>query len=264
MTRGFLQNKKILLTRPGGVSDFLRDSISDAGGEPLYLPSMRITALEEDSLSKQVLGKITDFDILIFVSRNAVKYAQASLAELSNLVLSKVVIAIGKGTHAELSELGISEVKSVDSNNGSAALLNMPELSSENLGNKKVMILRGLGGRELLNTELTKRGAKIEYVELYRRAKPQIEASTISSIWLQKKPDIVSITSAEGLENLLEMSETKERSQFLNTPLVVISPRLKSVAKSAGFRAEIKVANGYSDEDFMIALKEIFEVIENE
>jgi uroporphyrinogen-III synthase len=264
MTRRFLQNKKILLTRPGGVSDFLRDSIDNAGGQSLYIPSMSITALEDDSLSKQLLGKIADFDILIFVSRNAVKYAHSSLAELSCRVLSKVVIAIGLGTRSELLLLGISDVRAVDSNNGSAALLNMTELSSKNLTNKKIMILRGVGGRELLNTELTKRGAKVNYVELYRRAKPQVSASTISNIWLEKKPNVVFITSAEGLENLLEMSKGEERSRFLNTPLVVISPRLKAVAKSAGFTAEIKVTNGYSDEGFMLTLKEMFEALENE
>jgi hypothetical protein len=36
------------------------------------------------------------------------------------------------------------------------------------------------------------------------------------------------------------------------------------VAESAGFRAEIKVAAGYSDDDFMLALREMFEAIENE
>ena len=259
-----MQGKSILVTRPGGLSNYLRDSIANAGGKAFHLPSITIAPLEDVLAAKQSLASLDDFDILIFVSRNAVKYASQTLADKFRHIQAKTIIAIGAGTHDELLRVGFTDVFFTDSNTGSDALLDIDELGSASVAGKKVLIIRGVGGRELLRDKLLERGAEVQYAELYRRIKPDVEATKISKIWLEEKPDVVLVTSAEGMRNLLEMTGEKERSLFLNTRLVVISPRLKTVAESAGFRAEIKVAAGYSDDDFMLALREMFEAIENE
>jgi uroporphyrinogen-III synthase len=264
MNDRYLQGKSILVTRPGGLSNYLQDSIANAYGKALHLPSMNIAPLEDALAAKQSLASLDDFDILIFVSRNAVKYASQIVADKFRHIQAKTIIAIGSGTHDELLRVGFTDVVFTDSNTGSDALLDIHELGSVSVTGKKVLIIRGVGGRELLRDKLLERGAEVQYAELYRRIKPDVEATTISKIWLEEKPDVVLVTSAEGMRNLLEMTGGKERSLFLNTRLVVISPRLKTVAESAGFRAEIKVAAGYSDDDFMLALREMFEAIENE
>lgn len=258
MHHSSLQGRTILVTRPGGLSAYLGDSISKAGGKALHLPSMSIQPVEEKGAARHLLEDLTAYDILIFVSRNAVKYTNDLLPDISNKAKDKTIFAVGGGTREELQGIGFSEVCYTDSNTGSDALLDMDELQPGKVANKKIMIVRGVGGRELLGDKLLARGAKVQYVELYRRARPDVDPALIKNIWLTEKPDIVLVTSVDGLNNLLEMTAEDERSLFLNTRLLVISERLKCVAETSGFKAMIKVAPGYSDDDFMLAITDMF------
>lgn len=264
MYRSVLQSRTILATRPGGISEQLRESIKRQGGQVLHLPSIEIRPLIKSESAEQLLRTLIEFDVLIFVSKNAVKYAGYLMADIVGQAREKTILAIGSGTYKELLGLGFDEVGYTDGNTGSEALLGIDELQQENVRNKRIMIVRGQGGRELLGDKLIARGAHIQYVELYLRAKPQIEAVQIKNLWRVDKPDAVLVTSAEGLKNLLEMTAEEERFLFLNTRLVVISPRLKDIAEAMGFSAEIKVAKGYSDDDFMVALMQMFEAHNDE
>jgi len=259
-----LQGKTILVTRPGGLSDHLRDHIGKAGGRAIHFPTIAIVAAAEATVARQSLTRLHEFDVLIFVSRNAVQYAGMLMPDISSQAENKSIFAVGAGTRAELQAIGFLDPVYTDSNTGSEALLDLPELQPENVANKKVMIVRGMGGRKLLGDELLARGANVEYVELYRRVLPDVEPGVTKGLWLSERPDAVLLTSAEGLRNLLQMTGDEEKPLLLNTRLVVISQRLKGVAESSGFTAAITVAKGYSDDDFMMALIELFEANGNE
>ncbi len=259
-----LRDRKILLTRPGGLSDTLHHCIKRAGGSAVYLPSMAIMPMPDSNGPRQLLAGLHHYDVLIFVSRNAVKYAHELAPDLAARVVDKITFAVGVGTGKALRSIGFTDVNYTDSNTGSEALLDMEGLQAANVKGRKVLILRGVGGRQLLGDKLLARGAKVHYVELYQRAMPDVEPADIRHIWLSEKPDVVLVTSAEGLHNLLEMTGEEERPLFLNTRLVVISPRLRDMAESCGFKATIKVAAGFSDDDFMRALVDMFEVNEDE
>jgi uroporphyrinogen-III synthase len=264
MNNHSLQGKTVLLTRPGAMTDELGDRIKHLRGRPLYLPSMLIAPAEKTAVSASVLENLQRFDILIFVSRNAVKYACNLIPDLLSRISNQLVFAIGAGTCEELKRRGFAKARFSDGNTGSETLLRMSELQATRVAGKKILILRGTGGRELLREELSRRGAKIEYADLYQRVLPDLPASEVKKVWLEEKPDVVQITSAEGLANLLQMTSENERPLFLNTRLIVISPRLKTVAESTGFSGEIRISRSYSDDDFILALTEMFEATENE
>ena len=264
MAASTFAKRTILLTRPLGQSEKLKEQINAAGGRVLQLPSLEIKAIADSAAARQLLTNLTGFDIIVFVSRNAVKYACELMPDIVGRAHGKTLLAVGSGTNEELLNAGFAEAIFTSCNSGSEALLEMTELQQANVLNRKILIVRGQGGRELLGDNLLERGAKVQYAELYRRTKPQIDADIVSKIWQQEKPDAVVITSAEGLNNLLALTATKERPIFLNTNLVVISQRLRSIADSLGFVAAIKVAMGYSDDDFMLALQELFGANEHE
>jgi uroporphyrinogen-III synthase len=48
---------------------------------------------------------------------------------------------------------------------------------------KRVIIFRGEGGRELLGETLKQRGAAVEYVSCYRRARPQLDPAPLLKLW---------------------------------------------------------------------------------
>jgi uroporphyrinogen-III synthase len=75
---------------------------------------------------------------------------------------------------------GIRDVLSPPLRFDSEALLELPELTA--VAGKRVIIFRGDGGREVLGDTLKARGAAIEYVTCYRRARPQLDPCTPAQI----------------------------------------------------------------------------------
>lgn len=264
-----LAGRTVLLTRPGGTSDHLPRSLRAAGARVLQLAAMDIQPLEINAPALEILQQVDAFDMLIFVSRNAVHYACELMADAIDDLKTRKVLAIGRGTRAALQRRGFKQViiardNAANSKGGSEALLEIDELQRENVRQRRIMILRGAGGRDLLGDTLASRGAEVRYVELYRRVKPQPGPDIIENIWLVEKPDAVVLTSVEGLENLLELTAAEHRPVFLQTPLVVISRRVKNRAESLGFSAGIRVASGYSEGDFMDALRRLLEAHNDE
>jgi uroporphyrinogen-III synthase len=254
----------VLSTRPGGLAESLSREITKMGVCAIHLATIEIQPVHDAAKAKQIFDRLADFDVLIFISRNAVKYAEVIASNLAGRCENKTLLAVGQGTYEELQDRGFTEVGFTNNNTGSEALLDMEALCRENVENTNVLIVRGEGGRELLGDSLRARGAEVQYVEVYQRVKPQIDPLIIKNIWQKQTPDVVMATSVEGLRNLVEMTDREDLSVFLDTQLLVISQRLKCKAESMGFKATIKVAMGYSNDNFVVALKEMFEALDND
>jgi len=106
-----------------------------------------------------------EFDLVVFVSPSAVRIAAPAIQRPPRLAA-----AIGAGTRRELERAGFDNVISPKDGNDSEALLAAPELQA--MAGRRVLIVRGEGGRAFLGDALRARGAAVEYAECYRRAGP--------------------------------------------------------------------------------------------
>ncbi|MCG8534424.1 MAG: uroporphyrinogen-III synthase, partial [Pseudomonadales bacterium] len=125
-----------------------------------------------------------------------------------------------------------------------------PEL--QNLQEKRVLILRGQSGRETLANTLRERGAQVDYLELYKRALPDVDASGLITPLAAGQRLNITVTSGDGLRNLMALV-VEQLSHLQNCPLVVVSGRLAQFAKEQGFRQVIE-ANSASGDDIVQAL----------
>src|SRR6185295_12379471 len=91
----------------------------------------------------------------------------------------------------------------------SEALLAAPELAD--VTGKRVLIVRGEGGRALLGNMLAARGATVNYAECYRRVRPVADAAPLIADWQRGLIHAVTVSSAEGLDNLLAMTGSEGR-----------------------------------------------------
>jgi uroporphyrinogen-III synthase len=252
-----LNNKRILVTRPRHQADQLCKMISDLNGEAVLFPVIDIKAvLDSENLSDR-FANINEYDLIIFVSRNAVNVVFDHYLSSSDVSNQQQWLAIGSATGSALSEKGLNNVLTSD-HADSESLLELPELDSESINNKKVLIVRGVGGRELLAENLTKRGALVEYAEVYQRCLPEYEIQQCHEIWQNKHLDAVIVSSNEGLENLLKLTQQQDREQLLKIPLVVMSERNATFAKQKGFISEVKTVKTKNDEGLLSALLELF------
>ena len=219
-----LKGMKILITRPVRQAIPLAKLIIGQGGEVINLPVVKIRGINNK------LGtnfNFFDVDIIIFVSCNAVNFFLDGFG--CALPISVLIIAVGKGTAATLQQNGITNVLQSSEVVGSEGGLMFPELGR--VGNKKIIIVRGLGGLKLLADTLVGRGAKISYIEVYERI---LSIPTVKRYTQALTAKIIICTSVTGVMNLVEIFSS-DIDIVLTKPLIVLSARIKKYAISLGF-----------------------------
>jgi len=104
----------------------------------------------------------------------------------------------------------------------------------QQVSGKRVVIFRGVGGRELLAETLRERGAEVDYAECYRRVQPQTDTRAVEQEWSNGKIDLVVVTSGEGLQNLFNMLSNKGKQLLAHTPIITVSERTLLAAQVLG------------------------------
>jgi uroporphyrinogen-III synthase len=132
---------------------------------------------------------------------------------------SAVALAPGPGTAEALADVGIGEARVPTASYDTEGLLALSEFSAPR--GKRVLIFRGENGREALGEALRARGAAVDYVPCYRRAKPQSGAAGLAEAFAGERIDAVTITSSEGLDNLWDIASDTTRSRWQRMPTFV-------------------------------------------
>jgi len=246
-------NVCVLVTRPEDQADSLCSLLEQEGCVSVRFPVITIEALQGTG-GAVFLAKVADYDWIIFVSANAVRYSLASLSGLPNIVLQKKIAAVGLATTEAIESLGLSVDIVPDSGFNSEALL--AALSQQHVSGRRLLIVRGQGGREWLADRLRFLGAEVDYWEVYRRIKPPISHQVMIGLGLESKIDIVTITSNEALDNLLAMVDDELKRVLKLKPLIVISERIRKKALGLGFK-HVVVTQGPAPEDIVVAVKSI-------
>ena len=253
-----LNNKSILVTRPRHQAGRLCALITDNRGQAILFPTIDIKRVEESAHNELSRGDaLSDFDIVIFVSRNAVKFACDHYLSRADLQKDIQFVAIGVGTAETMSEWGIMPVLHAGVHADSETLLQLPEMQNDQLAGKNILIIRGLGGREYLADNLLSRGASVDYAEVYRRCLPEYEVNDCHKIWQDIKPEAIIVSSNEGLANLVSLTPEIDQQQLFSTPLVLMSARSVNLAKQSGFVSKMSIAKVKNDEGLLLALLDL-------
>jgi len=235
----------VLITRPSAQSEPLRALISAEGGQAIVLPTIEIMPVKQDV----TLSYVKQQDLAIFVSPNAVIMLDQNVkAQWPN---SLQIVAVGAGTAAALKLAGL-HVQHQPKQFNSEALLKLPIL--QKVSEKRIVIFKGEGGRDLLATTLKERGALITEKVIYRRVLPKIDLKSALPDQLRKQINIIVCTSNTGLQNLVELISTANHKWLLNMPLLVISQRMANFACELGFVRMPLVAENATDEAIVKAL----------
>ncbi len=231
-----LNGLKILVTRPLPQAKKLALLIEQEGGEAVIFPTLAIKALSNSNAIISQLEKLSGYDWLIFISANAVNFAQQANKGKTSCFKPVKIAAIGKATAKALENIGLAVDLTPDTGFNSEALLLMPELQS--IEGQKVLIVRGQGGRETLAKTLEQRGATVHYLEVYKRSQPKTNDDTvIINLLKQKKLNAITITSGDALNNLMSLLAGRIIAPLiLGVPLIVISTRIKEIAVEIGFK----------------------------
>lgn len=233
----------VLVTRPASQAASLCEQIVQRGGTAIAFPSVEIEALAAAAASGH--------DLIVFVSVNAVAHG----VHLIEKGPTSRVAAIGKATAAALAQTSLPADIVPEAGFNSEALLAHPDLALAS--GARVLIVRGAGGRELLQETFATRGLIVETREVYRRVRPVVEEGIRNALeerWANEGIDVVTATSIETLHNLFEMLSERGRQQLRETALLVASRRIAEAATSLELNGTMIVANGADDASMIGAL----------
>lgn len=254
MNKPTLSGKRIWLTRPEEQNAQLAAALREYGAEPFCLPLLEIVPVAPDADTRAQLLALDRYDIIIYISANAAKVGLDAISRYwPQYPVHPQNFSVGPTTGHVLEARGLSVRYPVERAD-SEGLLALPEL--QYVAGKKVLIIRGIGGRETLATVLRKRGCHVEYAELYGRCLPAHPHSWLQHALEEQPPDAIVISSAEAMDNLKSLFR-EWYPQWAQLPLHVVSLRLVEQARAAGFQRIVQMA-GATDTAILSGLLRAF------
>lgn len=227
-----LQGMHILVTRPKPQGVQLCAEIEKLHGHAFYFPTIAFTCAPDQQALLSAVAQLAEQDWIIFISPQAVK---ASLNFVQNQALPSTVklAAVGEGTANALLQAGFN-IDVIPSEWTSEGLLALPQFQS--VANKKIAVVRGVGGREKIDSALAERGAHVLPVIAYQRVIPEVDISDCVNCVKRSSFDCIVCTSFESVNNLKNMLGPESWPYLRLTPLLVVSERIKTLAQDLGFQ----------------------------
>ncbi|HEY2024025.1 fused uroporphyrinogen-III synthase HemD/membrane protein HemX [Paraburkholderia sp.] len=242
----------VVITRPAGQSGELIQQLQMAGLATLEFPLIDIAPVLDDAPLRDALASLDRYALVVFVSPNAVDHAFARSAAIWPHALP--IGVVGPGSVRALARHGVGapahrvispaasaadEATGFDSEGLFAAL--DASLGAASLEGKRVLIVRGDGGREWLADRLREAGAEVDAVAAYRRIVPEPPIGAWARVHqlLAGEPHAWLLTSSEGVRNLHELAHehltADEIAQLKHAILVAPHPRIAQTARALGF-----------------------------
>jgi uroporphyrinogen-III synthase len=242
----------VLVTRPARQAGHLSDLIAAAGGRAVRFPVLEITGPAEPRVLIRELASLDAGGMIVFVSANAARHALGALREQGLSLPDAEYVATGPGTERAMRESGLKQLTTAPPPFDSETLLTTRGMQA--VAGRRILIVRGDGGRALLGDTLKARGAKVQYVEAYRRRIPNVDSDPLLASWAAEEVQVVTVTSSQSLTNLHAMVGPRGRGLLRTTPLVVISGRTATLAERFGIESQVMIAREASDEAIMETL----------
>lgn len=222
--------------------------IARQGDQPLALPLLAIEPFTKSAEAAQkaaILKKLSNLstvNVCIFISTNAVDNFSYWLKQTgSHLHADIALYAIGRATQSHLKTNGLESTCTSESASNSEALLAL--LSQSSLTDKRVLIVRGQGGREYLKEKLTDLGAQVDYLEVYKRQPIDYPKGTLADLFDQGIDNVL-LNSGETVQQLLHQAMMEGLiDKALSIPIIVPGKRLYQLAKDMGFTQVVQAEN---------------------
>lgn len=238
----------MLVTRPQAQADALCLAIEQSGGQALRYPMLELSALPNDPSIAAAIDQLDQYDLVIFISANAVRFG---LEALPPLPPSTAIAAVGVATQKALADRGYTKVTVPREDFSSEGLLALPEL--QEVQGQRILIVRGQGGREYLKQQLQQRGAEVDYLACYQRQPAAVNQHQLRQTIRMGQVDVIYCSSVQALDQLIALVPDPE---LFDTALLPISPRMLAHARRAGFKQLLPCAANAGDAAILTALRQ--------
>jgi uroporphyrinogen-III synthase len=249
----------VIITRPLAQADALARRVAALGRDAIVFPLIEIHPLADPAPLLAALADLSSYAMVAFVSPNAI---DAVFTVLRSWPREVALAVMGEGSRRALAHHGVTVANATimsptdPERTDSQTLLDALDVGA--LHNKRVLIVRGEAGRELLADALRAAGAQVTQVAAYRRRAPDLDVARRKQLGqlLDSRNDWI-VTSSEALRIAMQMAEqacgaagvAKMQQQTIIVPHV----RIQETAQMLGFRHITLTGSG--DERLLAALQ---------
>ncbi|MFV2066596.1 MAG: uroporphyrinogen-III C-methyltransferase, partial [Pirellulales bacterium] len=225
-----LFGKTVLVTRPRGQTENVRNRLAELGAQVLLQDAIRIEPPDDWTPVDRAIKSLGSCDWLVFSSANGVRYFMERLFDqgydLRQLGQTRLAV-IGPATRDALAEYRLTADLRPDQYRAEA----LAEKMKQHVHRQRVLLARASRGRQVLAEQLSEAGAHVEEIVVYnsrdvQQPQPEIVRALATGII-----DWTTITSSAIARSLIGLL-----GQDLNrTRLVSISPLTSATLRSLGF-----------------------------
>lgn len=249
----------VVITRPIAQAEAFSPRVAALGRHAILFPLLEITPLPDLSALRAALAELRRYAMVAFVSPNAI---DATFGIVRSWPKEVALAVVGAGSRAALARHGLTSANAdifspLDPvRTDSQTLLDVLDLKA--LQGKRMLIVRGETGRELLADALRDAGIDVIQVAAYRRNIPVLDRSRHDQLaeLVNSENDWI-ITSSEALRNLIQMTGQvlgdDGVAKILQQKIIIPHARIEETARALGFRCITLTGSG--DEQLLAALQ---------
>ena len=232
----------ILITRQLEQSEKFSDILNKENIKNFIFPVIEIKKIKLRALD---LENIRGSNFIIFTSQNSVISLIQEL-DIKDLI-GKKIAAIGEPTKKTLNDLGIHVDICPKSNFTSESLFQ--EIRSNNIVNKKIIIIKGVGGRNYLHEKLSEDNYIFNDLDVYERELP----SNLNNLSMRIFLDIthICVTSIAVLDNFIKISDILRFEISENITFIAGNRRIAEIVKGRFSRNKIIISLNPSNKEML-------------
>jgi len=243
MDNSALNGRRVVVTRAAEQAQELRRALESLGAEVLLLPTVAFAPPEDWREVDEALRKLSGFDAILFLSRNAVRYIFERCRELdikSEALNSPrcLIAAVGTGTGEAVVSQGV-QVDYIAKNQSGEALAG--ELGGRVAG-RNVLLPRSDRGDERLSAALIKAGARVTEVVAYRTIAPESTDSVLLSRIQRGEADAIVFASPSAFHNFAALPGADPLRLSARVQFVAIGPTTARAIREAGANVAVEAA----------------------
>jgi len=232
---------RVMVTRPSAEEDSLAEHLRRLGAEVVRQPAIVIGPPADWSPVDAAIDRLEQFDWLVFLSANGVRYLLDRMTERGKTVrLGSIrLAAIGPGTAEALARRGLSAERVPEPFCAEA----LADALARDAAGRRCLLARGSRGREVLAQQLSAAGAAVEQIVVYTSVDVERPAPEIVRALAADQIDWITVTSSAIARSLARMFGKDLRRAHLAS----ISPLTSQTLVELGYPPAVEAADATMD-----------------
>jgi len=222
--------KKIALisTRPQETNVQLSDKLKNSEIKLLSFPLTEIHPLNNYQIFDGVIENLSAYQHIIFISTNAVHFFLKRVKKLSLPIPKNLIFSsIGPTTKLLLQKYLSVDVHYPIKTFDSEHLLK--EKIYNNVEGQKILIIRGIGGRETLKNALEGKGAIVNYGECYVRKYVDIDLNQLKSDLINYQNQYILFSSTNSAMHFIHQLSNVDSRWLQNIKIIVNHKKIEGL-----------------------------------